>query len=316
MIRGRVERTPWTLDRAPDQAGRTVLVTGANSGIGLETARALARLGARVVLGCRNEVRAEGARADLLASVPGARIEILRVDLADLASVRDAATRAHERFDRLDLLVDNAGLMRSPRTVTADGFEANLGTNFLGHFALTGLLLDLVEAAPSGRVVTVGSLAHRFGRIHFADPQLASHFTVAKAYAQSKLAEVMFALALDRRLRASRARSISVAAHPGGSRTAVLRDQNALLRLGISSRMRALTTRLVQEPAAGALPILRAATDPSVAGGDYYGPGGLLELTGPPAPAGIARRARDGADQDRLWALAEGLTGVRYGRIS
>ncbi|TQF67250.1 SDR family NAD(P)-dependent oxidoreductase [Rhodococcus spelaei] len=297
-----------------DLVGRTALVTGANSGLGLETARVIAARGGHVLLGCRNADRADRAQADILDSTPDASVSVVRLDLADLTQVREAAQLLHDTHGRLDLLIANAGVMTSARTVTADGFEADLGTNFLGHFALTGLLLDLLDAAPAARVVTVGSVAHRFGRIRFDDPQLAQHFSAFRAYAQSKLAQVMCFLALDRRLRASGSRTISVGAHPGGSRTAVLRDQSAFLQWGM--RRERLTRLLVQEPRLGALPALHAATAGDVAGGDYFGPGGPLELTGPPSPARISRRARDHATQDRLWAMAEELTGVRYGRIS
>jgi NAD(P)-dependent dehydrogenase (short-subunit alcohol dehydrogenase family) len=296
----------WTAADIPGQHGRIALITGANSGIGFAAAATLAAKGATVLLACRDAGKAKDAAGRISAAVPGARTEIVSLDLASLASVREAAGQVRSGHDRLDLLINNAGVMYTPRSATADGFELQIGTNHLGHFALTGLLLDLLLAAPGARVVTVSSFAHRAGRIDLADLQSARRYRRAAAYAQSKLANLLFAAELQRRLAAAGAQASSLAAHPGYTRTDLLRYLPAVMQAG------ARAARLGQSPEMGALPVLRAATDPAARGGEYYGPRGLTQLAGYPKRVAPSARARDAAVAGKLWAESERLTGVGY----
>jgi NAD(P)-dependent dehydrogenase (short-subunit alcohol dehydrogenase family) len=299
---------PWHASDIPDQRGRTVVITGANSGIGLIAARELARAGASVVMACRDTAKGEAAAASLRGQLPNAELRLEQLDLASLASVRAFA----ERFeaDRLDLLIDNAGVMAAPYGKTADGFELQLGTNHLGHFALAGLLLERLLATPDARVVTVASGAHKFGRINFDDLQSERSYHRWPAYAQSKLANLLFAFELDRRLRAADAELLSVAAHPGYAATNL---QSAATPSWIE-RVGSVPVNLIfaQSAERGALPTLFAATAdvPSAA---YIGPGGLLEMRGNPTFVKATRAASDPDSGRRLWEISEELTGVRYG---
>ncbi|HET8642790.1 MAG TPA: oxidoreductase [Pseudonocardiaceae bacterium] len=294
----------WTVADVPPQAGRTVVITGANTGLGFEAAKALAGAGATVVLACRDLAKADRAAA----AIGGDRVQTVRIDLASLESVRDAAAELAQRHPRLDLLINNAGLMWPPFGQTADGFELQFGTNHLGHFALTGLLLPALLAVPGSRVVTVSSMGHRTGRIDFDNLQAQRHYGRHDAYARSKLANLMFTYELQRRLAAAGAGTIAVAAHPGGSRTELSRHSGRLARL----EQRWIGQRFSQDAAMGALPILRAAVDPDAAGGDYYGPGGWLEVKGFPRKVRSSRRSHDVAVQRRLWTESERLTGVVF----
>jgi NAD(P)-dependent dehydrogenase (short-subunit alcohol dehydrogenase family) len=293
----------------PDQTGRIAVVTGANSGIGWWTSRHLARAGARVVLACRSQARADAAVADLRAEVPDGLFEVLLCDLADQASVRAAAAEFSDRYDRLDLLVLNAGVALAPYERTVDGFELHLAANFLGHFALTGLLLGTMMATPGSRVVTVGSLAARGGRIGYDDPHFERRrYSAPRGYAQSKLAELVFMVELERRLRRTTADTISVGGHPGASFTGIA-DEMWIIRVpGIRTAAGWVTGTLLNYPEQAAGASLLAATAPLMPGAGYLGPGGSFEVTGPPAPAKLPKRARSGGD--RLWSLAERLTGV------
>jgi NAD(P)-dependent dehydrogenase (short-subunit alcohol dehydrogenase family) len=295
----------WTAADVPDQTGRTVLVTGANTGLGLETAGVLARRGATVVLACRNPAKAEAAAARI-----GGNTVLLALDLASLDSVRAAAAEAHERFGRLDLLINNAGVMIPPHRRTADGFELQLGTNHLGHFALTGLLLDLLRDTEGSRVVVLGSLAHKQARhgIDFDDLQSERKYSRMGAYAQSKLANLMFMYALQRRLVASGASTIALAAHPGFSAT----ELNRHVPGPVQSLYNLAATPFAQPPERGALPTLRAATDPLAMGAHYYGPDGPFETRGFPVLKATIAAAHNRAAQERLWAVSEELTGVTY----
>lgn len=304
--------TRWTAADVPDQQGRTALVTGANAGIGFETAMVLAVRGATVVLACRDTAKAEAAAARIRAAAPQAKTETLRIDLASLASVRRAAEQFRSGHGRLDLLINNAGLIHPGRAITEDGFELHFGTNHLGHFALTGQLLDRLLAAPGSRIVTVSASGHRRGDIHFDDLTLRSGYSMIAAYGQSKLANLMFTYELQRRLAASGARTIAVAAHPGNAHTDVGRDLPGWLRAVLSPRLRPVNSWLVQTARMGALPTLRAAADPAASGGDYYGPAGLGEFTGHPARVQPSARSLDANLQRRLWDESERLTRVRY----
>ena len=295
---------PWNVDDMPDQSGRTALVTGANSGLGLHTSLALARHGARVLMACRNQTKAAEAAARVRAEAPAAAIEIVPLDLASLDSIRSAAADVASRTDRLDLLVDNAGVMAVPRTKTADGFEMQLGTNHLGHFALTGLVMPLLTAAPAGRVVVVASDAAKWGRMRFDDLMGERFYFRWLAYGQSKLANLLFLRELSRR---AGSRLVVAGAHPGYAAT------NLQSAPGLPGRVMALGNRLLaQSDAAGALPQLYAATMPDVRTGDYFGPDGLLGLRGAPHRVTPIKAAQNDEDARRLWEVSEQLTGVTY----
>jgi NAD(P)-dependent dehydrogenase (short-subunit alcohol dehydrogenase family) len=302
----------WTAAQVPDQSGRIALVTGASAGLGLETAKVLAAHGARVVLACRDIAKAERAAEPIRAQAGRAGVHVVRVDLASLASVRQAANQIRSTYPRLDLLVNNAGVMDVPYQRTEDGLELTLATNHLGHFALTGLLLDRLLATPGSRIVTVSSVAHRRGVIRFDDLHAERRYHPADAYAQSKLANLLFTYQLHARLQAAGAPTIALAAHPGNARTGLWRTSSRLERALLSPRLRLLNAWLVQSAQMGALPTLRAAVDPSARGGDYYGPGGRSEYTGHPTRVASSAGSHDPVAQRRLWELSEQLTGVSY----
>ena len=299
----------WTAERIPDQHGRTALVTGANSGLGLVTARELARKGATVVLACRNLEKGEGARIQCESQVPDAQLELEELDLASLASVREFAERFRAEHEGLDLLINNAGVMAPPRRSTADGFELQFGTNHLGHFALTGLLIGEMEGREDARVVTLSSGAHRMGRIAFDNLGGDRHYFRWRAYGQSKLANLMFALELDRRLRAAGSSIKSLAAHPGYAAT----NLQFAGPPGPDAAFMRLTNRLLaQSEEMGALPTLYAATEPGLEGGTFSGPDGFLEQRGHPKRVAPSGAARDEQVARRLWEVSEEMTGVRF----
>lgn len=302
----------WTEDRIPDQSGRTVLITGANSGLGLRSAQVLARKGAHVLLGCRSRERGEQA----LRAVGGGTL--VPLDLADLDAVRQAATAVRELTgDRLDVLINNAGVMAPPKTRTKDGFELQFGTNHLGHAALTWLLMPALRGAGEGRVVTVSSMAAQAARLDLADPNFERRrYNAGIAYARSKLANQVFAMELDRRLRAAGDDVVSVAAHPGFAMTGLLASMarsypNPVLRTGIEAAERIVrATRIAQDAGQGALPQLYAATAPGANGGDYLGPSGLGGSRGLPTIVPPLRAALDRRTGSALWELTAKLTGV------
>ncbi len=297
----------------PDARGRVAIVTGGNGGIGLEAARMLAKRGARVLLACRNADKTAAALNLLRRDLPGAEVEALPLDLASLASVRTFAQKFLDGNARLDLLVNNAGVMAIPRRATADGFEMQIGTNHLGHFALTGLLLDRLLVTPGARVVNVSSGAHRMGRMGWADLQSERRYRRWSAYGQSKLANLLFSFELARRLRASGSTLASVACHPGYAATdlqfvAARMDGWKLLEWP----MHLGNALFAQSARAGALPTVYAALAPDVASGDYIGPDGFGEMRGSPRKVGASAFARSETDARRLWELSEELTGVRW----
>jgi len=308
---GGLVRPRWSEADIPDQSGRVAIVTGANSGIGLEIARILANHGAQVVLACRDLVKARRAADRVRAESPGAAVDVVRLDLASLASVEAAAAEIRAGYPRLDLLINNAGVMEPPYQRTADGFELTFATNHLGHFALTGLVLDRLLAAPGSRVVTMSSIAHLDGVIRFDDLQYDGSYQPAAAYQQSKLANLLFTYELDRRLRAASARTAALGCHPGIVHTDLFKTRSRLAQLRLSPQLRVINFWAVQSVRMGALPALRAATDPAATGGQYYGPW-RRNLTGRPQPVRSSERSYDVADQARLWALSERLTGVSY----
>lgn len=290
----------WTSADIPHQGGRLALVTGANSGIGLATARILAGHGAQVVLACRDTSRGANARDSIRARHPDAAVEAMQLDLASLDSIRAFCDAVRQQHRRLDLLVNNAGVMTPPPGRTADGFELQLGVNHLGHFALTGLLLELLLRAPAARVVTLSSLAARLGRLELSARRRRG---AARAYAQSKLANLVFSLELHRRLQARGHGVRSLAAHPGWTGT----NLQSHVRF-----IRWLNPLLAQTPAQGARPTLYAATSPEARGGEFFGPDGRWELRGAPTRARVPAAARDPSAAARLWSVSEELTGVRY----
>jgi NAD(P)-dependent dehydrogenase (short-subunit alcohol dehydrogenase family) len=307
----------WTSADMPNLDGKTFVVTGANSGIGLAAVRELAQKGATVVLACRSVEKGAAAADEIRPSAPRATLDVMSLDLADLSSVRafaEAFTRAHRR---LDVLVNNAGVMALPRSTTVDGFEMQLGTNHLGHFALTGLLLDSLKRRPGSRVVTVSSNAHKMGRIDFDDLQGETEYRRWDAYGQSKLANLVFALELQRRIETAGLNIRSVGAHPGYTATNLTTAGNSLEGGGLLSRfsapvMWAADRVLAQGVDAGALPILYAATVEDLPGGSYVGPDGWREFRGGPKVVRPRRLARDPEVAKRLWQVSEDLTGVEY----
>jgi NAD(P)-dependent dehydrogenase (short-subunit alcohol dehydrogenase family) len=298
----------WDAGDIPDQGGRLAVVTGANSGLGLVTARELARHGARVVLACRNRERGEAALKEVTEAASGPAPELEELDLADLSSVRSFADRLAAGGEELDLLINNAGVMAPPRRRTVDGFELQFGTNHLGHFALTKLLLPLMEGREDARVVTLSSTAHRMGRIAFDNLNGDRRYFRWNAYGQSKLANLLFALELDRRLRASGSTVKSLAAHPGYAATNL---QSAAAPLVDRLLMRLGNLVIAQNDEMGALPVLYAATAPGLEGGAYIGPDGPGEQRGYPKLVRPNRAARDEGTARRLWDVSEELTGVR-----
>ena len=313
--------TTWTTDDIPNQGGKRVIVTGATGGLGLETALVLAGKGAEVVLAARNPKKGAEAERLIRARHPAANVRFDLLDLGDLASVAAFTDRHLAVGQPIDILINNAGVMALPtRQVTADGFEMQFGTNYLSHFALTGRLLPLLIAGQSrregARVVQLSSVAHRGGQIRLDD--LNYEKTAYKAwpvYQQSKLAMLMFAIELDRRSQANGWKTTSVAAHPGFARTDLIANGPAQSGAGglIMAAGRLLQPLISHSAADGALPTVMAATLPTVKGGDYYGPQGVMEMKGPPGPAEIKPQAHDAEVARRLWAESERLTGVRYG---
>lgn len=294
---------PWTPSDIPDLSNRTVLVTGANSGLGLESARMLSSHGATVVMACRNTQKGKAAMEDIRGGHPEAKLELMELDLADLTSVRQFSETFRKHHDRLDILINNAGVMAPPLQHTKDGFEMQFGTNHLGHFALTGLLLETLEAAEAPRVVVVSSLAHRMGNIYFDNLDGKKWYKRWKFYGQSKLANLMFALELDRRLRGKNSSIQVMAAHPGYSATNLQR--------GIPGH-KLFNAVTAQSQEKGACPSVFAATSELARSGQYYGPNGFMELWGMPAEADIRRLARNEKVAGRLWEVSSELSGVSY----
>jgi len=292
----------WTAENIPDQTGRTIIVTGANAGIGFEAARVLVAKGAKVVMACRSEARGQTALQRIKDDSPNGNVELALLDLSKLESIK-AFTESFSAINtRLDVLINNAGVMIPPESKTSDGFELQIGVNFLGHFALTAQLFDLMRLTEQSRIVSLSSLAHRFGVINVESFQGTSNYKPWREYGQSKLACLMFALEMQTRFDAVEIPIRSLAAHPGGTTT-------DLQRHSLMSRMMRFMFMEVEQ---GALPTLYAATEPSIKGGEYIGPNGFFELRGYPAPAKIAIQAQDENVRNRLWESAERLTDTRF----
>ncbi len=298
----------WTAADIPDQTGKVVIVTGANTGLGYIDAQELARRGAEVILACRDKGKGEAALRKLKNEQPEAKTELMLLDLADLASVRNFASEFTSKYDKLDILINNAGLMFPPYMKTVDGFEIQFGTNHLGHFALTGLLMEHIIKTPEARVVTVSSGAHKLGGwIHFDDLNWQKKYSKIAAYSQSKLANLLFTFELQKRFEGAGLNIIAVAAHPGMTATELGR---------YTGLMNTIANKFIAQKAEiGALPTLYAATAPDVGGGAYYGPGGIFEARGYPKKAKIDDRARDADVAARLWKVSEEMTGVKYDQL-
>ncbi len=295
----------WTADDIPDQTGQIVIVTGANSGLGFETARALAKKGAAVIMACRSTDKAEEAARPIRAEYPAADLTIMPLDLASLDSVRRFAQDFTQRYKTLNLLINNAGVMALPqRRETVDGFEMQFGTNHLGHFALTGLLMPLIAGTPGARVVSVSSFMHRTGRINFDDLQAKQSYGRWSAYSQSKLANLLFTYELQRRFEAAGTDALAVAVHPGYASTNLQRYSGAS---SFANRFFAQSQQM------GALPTLYAATMPTVKGGEFFGPGGFTKMRGYPKRVDSNKRSHDQPTAARLWSVSEELTGVQFG---
>ncbi len=296
----------WTTANIPDQTGRTAVITGANTGLGYETAAALAAKGANVVLAVRNLDKGKEAVRRIEESTPGAQVTLQQLDLTSLDSINAAAGELRDQHDTIDLLINNAGVMWTPKSTTKDGFELQFGTNHLGHFAFTGLLLDRLLPVEGSRIVTVSSMGHRIrAAIHFDDLQWERSYSRLGAYGQAKLANLLFTYELQRRLIGTN--TIAVAAHPGGSRSELTR--NLPRPVGVAMRV---VEPIFQPAAMGALPTLRAATDPSVLGGQYYGPDGFAEQRGYPKVVASSDQSHDVDVQKRLWTVSEELTSVVF----
>ena len=293
----------WTTEQMPDQSGKIVIVTGANSGIGYEAALALALKGATVIMACRSFKKGETAAAQIRDQNPKGKIILKHLDLADLSSVRSFANSFLDEFQQLDILVNNAGVMAIPYRKTADGFEMQFGTNHLGHFLLTGLLIDLLKKTPKSRVVTVSSYAHILGRINFDDLNSEKRYQKWMAYGQSKLANLLFAYELQRRSANNAGSPISVAVHPGYAAT----------NLQHTSSFFSFTNHfMAQSQEMGALPTLYAATSPEIQGGEFIGPDGFLAQRGYPHKARSSKRSHDSEAARRLWEVSEELTGIQF----
>lgn len=297
----------WNMEQTPMQTGRIAVVTGANAGLGFETALALAGKGCRVVLACRSVQKAEAAKANMLSQHPAALLECVALDLSSLKSVRAFASAYATRHATLDLLINNAGIMMPPYALSEDGVESQLAANYLGHFALTGLLLPQIMQTPRARVVSLSSLAHKWSGIQFDDINFAHGYDKRKAYGQSKLACLMFAYELQRRLDRIGSKTLSVAAHPGISATNLFQHLP-----GITKFFTPLLGLAFQSPKGGAMPTLYAALGDDIQGGDYCGPGSLRGTRGAPVKVDSNRRSKDAAAAAKLWSLSQELAGVRF----
>jgi NAD(P)-dependent dehydrogenase (short-subunit alcohol dehydrogenase family) len=302
----------WTKADMPDLSGKVIIITGGNSGIGYEAARVFAEKGALVVLASRDLAKAEKAQKQIITDIPAARVEAMTIDLASLDSVRAFANAFRRAFKRLDILMNNAGLMTSDYQTTAEGFELMFGSMHLGHFALTGLLLDRIKETPGARVVTISSFGHRLGKIDFDNLTFkdGKDFSDGAAYGRAKLANLLFTYELQRKFEFSGLDAKAIAAHPGNARTNLVTSKNKLhVRMFVWSLM---ALGRIQNAEKGALPTLRAATDPGARGGEYYGPNKAGETRGYPVVVQSSEASHNLDDARRLWEVSEDLTGVRY----
>ena len=304
----------WTTDDIPDLTGKVIIVTGSNSGLGFEEAKEFARKGAQTILACRSMDKAKAALAQMLAAVPNAPAEIMHLDLASQESVHQFVSEFKKKYAKLDVLVNNAGIMMVPYSTTEDGFESQFGTNHLGHFALTGLLIDSLLNTSGSRVVNISSYAHHIGSMDFTNLMYegGNGYSSTRAYGRSKLANLLFTYELQRRFEAIGADAIAVASHPGSSHTNLT---SHIENKWYSKLLNTLLEPMAQSAAMGALPTIRAAVDPNVKGGQYYGPDGFMEQRGYPAVVTSNRASHEATDARQLWQVSEQLTGVRYAQL-
>ena len=304
----------WTSANIPDLTDKVIIVTGGNSGIGFEAAKEVAHNGAKTILACRDINKAEAAKSQIKSEIVDALVETMTLDLSKQASVHQFASNFREKYNRLDVLVNNAGIMSVPYSITEDGFESQFATNHLGHFALTGLLLDVILKTPGSRVVNVSSGGHRMGNVDFDNLMYEGglHYSPYRAYGRSKLANLLFTYELQRYFESLDADAIAVAAHPGSSMTNLGRHVKDRWYFRL---LMLLAERLSQSAAMGALPTIRAAVDPNVKGGEYYGPGGLMGQRGYPILVQSSKASHNKADACQLWQVSKQLTGVRYTQI-
>ena len=306
-----MNRQNWTLNNIPDLTGKTIVVTGANTGLGYESVKVFAQNGANVVMACRSVEKGEMARKQLVRLFPSSIIQVMELDLADLKSIHNFALTFKQSHAHLDVLLNNAAVMLVPYSLTKDGFENQMGTNHLGHFALTGILLDILKKSPKSRVVNVSSLSHKQGMMDFDNLlfENGKDFSAMKAYGRSKLSNLLFTYELQRFFDTKGIDCISVAAHPGvtNKNKTSLREAKLLMKI-----YKLLLSEIIQSPAMGALPEIRASVDPNVKGGEYYGPGGMLELSGHPALVQPKQTAFNVEDARKLWEVSEKLTSVKY----
>jgi len=301
-------KTTWNINSIPSLSGKTAIVTGANTGLGYETAKSLARNGVHVVMACRNIDKAEAARSKIMAGGSKISLTVMELDLNKLSSVRDFAERFNKKHDKLDLLINNAGVMMPPASKTKDGFELQWGVNHLGHFLLTALLYPKLEAAGDSRAVHLSSLAHKWGQINFDDLNFEKKYDRGKSYGQSKLACLIFAYEMDRRLKAADSGVKSLAAHPGISDTELSRHLPKWMQV-LSPIFSVL---IAQSPRAGAQPTLRAALDPDLKGGEYLGPDGFGEYKGKPVIVDSVPKSKNKETARKLWEVSEELTGQKF----
>lgn len=318
LINKQKEQTPsskiWTTADIPDLTGKIIIVTGANSGIGFEAAKEFARKGAQTILACRSMDKAEAALAEIQTEIPNASVDMMQLDLASQASIHKFAEAFKAKYDKLDVLVNNAGIMMVPYGTTEDGFEKQFGTNHLGHFALTGLLFDLLLNTKGSRVVNISSSGHRMGQMDFDNLMYegGEGYSGGRAYGRSKLANLLFTYELQRRFAAMGADAIAVAAHPGGSNTNLA---NHLTDTWYMQLLGSAFEKMMQSAAMGALPTIRAAVDPHVRGGEYYGPAGFMEQRGYPVLVESNTASHNTDDAQKLWDISEKLTGVEFGAL-
>ena len=301
----------WTTKNIPDLSNKTIIITGANSGLGFATSKALANNNATVVMACRNIQKGETAKSTIMKECPHANIEVMELDLMDLSSVKSFAQNFIARYHSIDILINNAGIMMPPYFTTKDGFESQLGTNHLGHFALTAHLLDMLKKSPGARVINVSSMAHKQGDMDFENLNYDSGkgYSPIKAYGRSKLANLLFTYQLQRFFEEKHIDAISVAAHPGVSNTnlGVFFEKSFLYKF-----IKPILSKIIQAPSMGSLPQIRAAVDPEVKGNDYYGPGGWKEFQGFPVKTHSNQASHNIEDARKLWAISEALTEVKF----
>lgn len=306
-----MKKAKWTLDNVPDMTGKTIIITGANSGLGFESSKILSNAGADVIMACRSEEKGLAARKAILIENPGVKIKVMPLDLMSLDSVRQFADAFKKEYNKLDILINNAGIMMTPFQLTKDGFESQLGVNHLGHFALTGLLMDLIRSTPGARVINISSIAHKSGKMDVDDLMYKSEngYTPIKAYGRSKLANLLFTYELQRFFENNKIDALTLAAHPGVAMTNLMRY---LGNKRVVSVLTTLSRWIIPSALKGAMPQIRAASDPKVKGGQFYGPGGFNEMSGSPVLVDSNELSKDKKLAKKLWEESERLTGMVF----